>query len=133
MQPDNNLNVFRILFLIKGILTLVFSLFFVAYAAFGTVFMNMEEFSHHGSSPDFNPGYIFMIFGAIGFIICIVMGILQLMASKYIKELRKRDFIMVVAILGCLTGILGILLGIFTIIELQKPNVRALFEKSQIS
>jgi amino acid transporter len=133
MQPGNNLNVFRILFLIKGILTLVFSLFFVAYAAFGTVFMNMEEFSHHGSSPDFNPGYIFMIFGAIGFIICIVMGILQLMASKYIKELRKRDFIMVVAILGCLTGILGILLGIFTIIELQKPNVRALFEKSQIS
>jgi hypothetical protein len=133
MQPGNNLNVFRILFLIKGILTLVFSLFFVAYAAFGTVFMNMEEFSHHGISPDFNPGYIFMIFGAIGFIICIVMGILQLMASKYIKELRKRDFIMVVAILGCLTGILGILLGIFTIIELQKPNVRALFEKSQIS
>lgn len=129
MKPANNLHVFRILFLVKGILTLVFSLFFVVYAGFGTYFLNMEEFVE-AEDLEFNPGFIFIIIGAIGFILCIVLGVLQLFAAKYLKEVRKSDFIMVVAILGCLTGILGILLGIFTIIEIQKPHVKELFAKN---
>ncbi len=129
MQPTNNLHVFRILFLVKGILTLVFSLFFLVYAGFGSFFLNIEEFSD-SSEMEFNPGFIFIIIGGIGFFLCIVLGILQLIAAKYLKEIRKSDFIMVVAILGCLTGILGILLGIFTIIELQKPHVKELFGKT---
>lgn len=129
MEPSNNLNVFRILYLVKGILTLIFSLFFIGYAAFGAYFTSIPEFSDAENAPSFNPGIIFFIVGGIGFIICIAMGIIQLMASKYIKEIRRHDFIMVAAILSCLTGILGILLGIFTIIELQKPHVKKLFGK----
>lgn len=128
MQPNNNLHVFRTLYLVKGILTLAFALFFVAYGIFGAVFMASDEFSEAG----FNPGYIFIIIGVIGFIICIAMGISQLIAAKYFKEMRKHDYLMVVAILSCLTGILGILLGVFTIIELQKPHVKALFDKNMI-
>jgi len=58
------------------------------------------------------------------------MGILTLFASKYLKEIKNYNFIFVVAILNCLTGILGIVLGIFTIIELNKPDVKALFNKN---
>ncbi|XLS28642.1 hypothetical protein ACJD0Z_15755 [Flavobacteriaceae bacterium M23B6Z8] len=129
MEPSNNLNVFRILYLVKGILTLLFCLFFIGYAAFGLFFTSIPEFSEGDNAPPFNPGIIFLIVGGIGFLICLAMGILQLMASKYIKEVRKHDFVMVVAILSCLTGILGILLGVFTIIELQKPHVKKLFGK----
>jgi hypothetical protein len=78
----------------------------------------------------FNPAIIFFIIGGVGFVIASVMGVLTLLASKYINEVRNYNFIFVVAILNCLTGILGILLGIFTIIELNKPHVKAFFNKS---
>ena len=125
----NNLSTFRLLFLVKGILTLLFSLFFLAYAAMGTIFSKIPEFNDDPAMP-FNPGILFFIVGGIGFILTAVMGIITLMASKYIKETRKYDFIFVVSILNGVTGILGILLAVFTIIELMKPNVKALFGKT---
>lgn len=125
----HNLNIFKTLFLIKGILTLLLALFFIAYALFGGYIVNMAS---GGDFDDitFNPAIIFFIVGGVGFVIASVMGVLTLLASKYINEVRNYNFIYVIAILNCLTGILGILLGVFTIIELNKPHVKAFFNKS---
>ncbi|MEZ4858775.1 MAG: hypothetical protein R2781_08190 [Flavobacteriaceae bacterium] len=125
---SNNLGTFRILFIVKGILTFLLSLLFIAYAGFGWFFMNFTTLENE---PDvaFNPGIIFVIFGGIGLLFCIAFGILNLLVAKYLKETRHYQFIFVVAILNCITGVLGILLGVFTIIELQKPEIKALFEK----
>ncbi len=60
----------------------------------------------------------------------ISLGILNLLASKYIKETKNYNFIFAVAVVNCLTGILGILLGVFTLIELTKPEIKPLFNKS---
>lgn len=70
-----------------------------------------------------------MVIGCVGAFFALVFGILTLMASKYLKEASHYNFILVMAVLNCLTGVLGILLGVFTIIELNKPEVRALFNK----
>ncbi|WP_340199938.1 hypothetical protein [Ascidiimonas sp. W6] len=129
MQASNRLNVFRILFLVKGILTLVLSLFFIGYGAFGAYFASVDEFSKNGNELPFNPGYFFVIIGIVGFVVCIVMGILQLLASKYMKQLKKYEFVFVIAILTCLTGILGMFLGAFTISLLQMPQIKELFDK----
>ena len=126
----NNLNLFKTLFLIKGIITLLFSLFFVAYACMGGFIGHVFETTDPTDPIPFNPGIIFMVIGSIGFIISVTMGILTLVASKYLKEIKNYNFIFVVAILNCLTGILGIVLGVFTIIELNKPDVKELFNKS---
>jgi hypothetical protein len=67
--------------------------------------------------------------GSAGACIAFIFGILTLMVPKYLKETRNYNFILVVAVLNCLTGVLGILLGVFTIIELNKPEVRKLFDK----
>lgn len=128
-NSSNNLNLFQTLFLIKGIMTLLFSLLFIVYAFIGGFLGNIFEAPNDANPISFNPGIIFIIIGSIGFIISLVMGILTLLASKYLKEIKNYNFIFVVAVLNCLTGILGIVLCIFTIIELNKPLVKELFNK----
>ncbi len=130
-SPTNNLSTYKLLFLIKGILTLCFSLFFIFYAGFG-LFMgeliNSTDPNFHNEVP-FNPGYLFVIIGGVGFIFSIALGVIALIASKFIKEQRNYNFIFVAALLNALTGILGILLAVFTLIELSKPEIKELFGK----
>ncbi|HKK11366.1 MAG TPA: hypothetical protein VJ945_00935 [Flavobacteriaceae bacterium] len=123
----NNLKTFGILYLIKGILNLLFVLFFMAYAVFGLFLMNSDQF--RDDTIGFNPGTLLIGIGSVGACIAFIFGILTLMVPKYLKETRNYNFILVVAVLNCLTGVLGILLGVFTIIELNKPEVRKLFDK----
>lgn len=124
----NNLNLFRIFFLIKGILNLLFTLFFAAYALIGMFILNVN-IHNHDAELWFNPGAIFIVIGSVGAFFALVLGVLTLLAAKYLKDVSQYNFILVVAVLNCLTGILGILLGVFTIIELNKPEVKALFDK----
>ncbi|MEJ1222229.1 hypothetical protein [Sediminicola sp. 1XM1-17] len=130
-RTNNNLNTFSILYLVKGILTLSISLFFVFYVFIGFVIGNSDDWRYETDSLPINPAIIIIAIGAIGVIISIIMGILTLMASKYLRDTKNYNFIFVMAVINCLTGILGILLGIFTIIELMKPDVKQLFYTDQ--
>ncbi|MCG9972800.1 hypothetical protein [Christiangramia crocea] len=123
---NHNLNVFRVLFLIKGIFTLLISFFPLIYIFMGLFIFNNEWQNSH----EFGlTGLAFVLFGSVIFLFLLTLGVLTLLAGKYIGDRRKYDFIFVIAILNCFTGILGILLGIFTIIELNKPQVKQLFGK----
>lgn len=126
---NNNLNTFYTLHIVKGILTLCFSVFFILYAVMGVFFGAIIELDPTQQDAPFNPGIIFIIIGIIGTIISVTLGVLNLLASKYIKEKRNYNFIFAVAIVNCLTGMLGILLGVFTLIELNKPEIKHVFNK----
>ncbi len=131
--PHHNLDTFRILFIVKGILTLLLSLLALIYVFVGSfLFSNFHEFNTVDDQFPFpfNPGVFMAVFGGAGFVFLVTLGILTLFAAKYIKEQRQYNFIFVVAILNCFTGMLGILLGVFTIVELTKPHVKELFNKS---
>ncbi len=125
----NNLYSYKILFLIKGILTLCFSLFFLIYIGLGFFMHNLDEFQYQSSDFPFHPGNFLVIIGAIGFVLTIAVGVVTILASKYIKERKNYTFIFVISIINALTGILGILLAVFTLIELNKPDVKKLFEE----
>ncbi|HLT53115.1 MAG TPA: hypothetical protein VKZ97_04475 [Flavobacteriaceae bacterium] len=122
---------FRLFYLIKGFLNLLIALLCLGYGVFGLFFTDVFTDLEPETEMPFNPGYIFAIIGGIGFIISLAFTIITFMAAKYLKTPRKYNFIMVAAIVNCLTGILGILLGVFTIIELNKPEVKALFEENK--
>ncbi len=123
---DHNLRIFRILYIIKGILILLFAFLPVFYIFLGVfLFYNEgtpEAQSHFGS-------LLVICIGIMVFLFLLVLGILTLLTAKYLGETRNYDFIFVMAIINCLTGVLGILLGIFTILELNKPHVKRLFGK----
>jgi len=128
-NTPNNLSTFRILFLIKGILTLCFSLVFLIYAGIGAAFSKIPELTNNAESMPFNFSDIFLYIGGVGFVITVVLGILTIIAANYIEKQKNYTFIFVLALVNAITGVLGILLAIFTLIEISKPEVKALFEK----
>ncbi|EAQ48136.1 MULTISPECIES: hypothetical protein [Leeuwenhoekiella] len=124
----NNLNTYRILYIIKGIFNLLGAVFFIGYG----FFMNFifTEVNQNAETP-FDMSTFFGIICGIGFVMSLIFGIVTLLGAKYIGEARNYTFVLIVAILNCLTGILGILLGIFSIIEINKPHVKALFDQNK--
>ncbi|SDR66400.1 hypothetical protein [Christiangramia echinicola] len=125
-SEDHNLRIFKILYIIKGILTLVFSIIPLLYIFFGIYLFQFHDKHDDDSTIG---GAIVMTIGIVLFLFFVAMGILTLLTAKYLGEKRNYDFVFVMAIINCLTGILGIILGIFTIIELNKTNVKRLFGK----
>lgn len=128
-MEKNNLPTFRILYLVSGILSFVFSFIPLIYVGIGLFFGEIYN-EYPRTSRDampFNPGMFFVVFGLIFFVIIITMGILNLLVAKYIKETRNYNFVFAMAIVNCLGGILGILLGVFTLIEIHKPYAKELF------
>lgn len=132
MQQPNNLNLFKTLFLVYGIFLLVFSLFPLIYVFMGGVFFALPEFNEIDNELPFNPGIIFIVFGLIGFAILIALGIVAIKASKHIGNTTNYNFVLVASILICFTGLMGMLLGIFSIIEINKPEVKQLFPSKRI-
>ncbi len=125
MSANNNLHTFKILFIVKGILNLIFCLFPLLYIVLGGFL-----FANETDEQSQMAGMIFIGLGLFILFLGLVFGTLTILAGKYLGELKNYDFIFVMAIVNCLTGILGILLGVFTIIELTKPEVKRLFGKS---
>lgn len=124
----NNLNTFRILFIIKGIFNLLGALFFVGYGFFmNTIFAEMNQ----NPSTPFDVSTLFGVISGLGFFVCLIFGIVTLIAAKYVGEARNYTFVLIASIMNCLTGILGILLGIFTILEINKPHVKELFDQNK--
>lgn len=127
-STPNNLSTLSILHIVKGILTLAGSLFFIGYAIImSLVFHNIND----GELNDlpFNIGNLIFVIFFIFFIISLTCGILNLLAAKYMNNHKNYTFIMVVSGINCISGVLGIVLGVFTFIELGKPQVKELFGK----
>ena len=127
---EQNLNTFRILFLIKGILALLIVFLGIFYASLGSFVSGIarEEALQKGEQVPFDPAYIFIIIGGIISLLGLATSISALMASQRLNQKRGRTFIIVAAAINCLTGVLGVILCVFTIIELQKPEVKEVFE-----
>ncbi len=58
----------------------------------------------------------------------IVGGVLNLLAANNLRKRRSRMFCMVVAGLNCLQFPFGTVLGVFTLVTLNRDTVRAMFD-----
>jgi len=133
MRPgEKNLNTYRILFIVYGCLMFLGTFLGLIYASLGSFIGGIveDDMTRQGADLPINPATFIMAIGIGITIFTAVMGILGIMASVRIKQRRSRKFIIVVAAITCLSGLLGILLCIFTIIELQKPEVKAVFAEN---
>jgi hypothetical protein len=93
--------------------------------------MRNDALRHRQELP-FDPSSFFMTIGVVITIIAVLTGIPAIMASTRLNQKRGRTFIIVAAGINCLTGILGILLCIFTVIELNKPDVKEVFAANEL-
>lgn len=129
---SDNTSTFHVLHIVKAVLTFFVSLLFLIYAFMGTIFSNIPHFQNNPEIP-FNLSMLVSIIGIVGFIVVVILGVLNLLTARYIKEKRNYTFIFVMSIINCLSGILGILLGVFTIIEINKPHIKAQFDQKKVS
>jgi hypothetical protein len=85
--------------------------------------------SHSSNAPPAFLGVFFVVFGGILMLFVLTMAALNYYTGRCLTRREHRTFCFVIACLSCLSIPYGTILGIFTIIVLERPQVRALFER----
>lgn len=110
-----------------------FSCFPFIHIALGLMFIiTPETFDGPNPPPPFL-GWLFVIAGSLFVLAGWTLTILLIVAGRSLKGRKRRLFCLIVAGISCLFMPVGTVLGVFTIIVLCRPTVRALFEASKPS
>jgi hypothetical protein len=129
MEPKNNLDTIAVFHYVWGGLKIFASLFVLIYVVMG-IGMIWGGTSTGETELQFTGG-IFLIFGLVAFLMVVVLGILSFLCGYYLKQRKNRIFCMVMSGLACMSAPVGTVLGIFTILEIEKPEIKALFEANK--
>ncbi len=125
-QDAEHLKLLSIFYYVAAGLSLLALLGLLAQAVFMTLLF--RDFGPPGSSgapePFFGFFYVvFILFGAL----TAVVGTLQLMTANGLRTQRRYGLCFTVAVITCLSIPLGTVLGVFTIIVLNRPGAKMLF------
>ena len=129
MEPKNNLDTIAVFHYVWGGLKIFASLFVLIYVVMG-IGMIWGGTSTGETELQFTGG-IFLIFGLVAFLMVVVLGILSFLCGYYLKQRKNLIFCMVMSGLACMSALVGTVLGIFTILEIEKPEIKALFEANK--
>jgi hypothetical protein len=132
--PNADLNQLRLL----GIFHYVragLSVLFLGFLALHYTFMHFmihrfEEHRHAGDTSPFSPDDLFnaVRWAYVGVALFEVASVtMNLLAAGYLRSQRRRTFCFVTAGLNCFSLPLGTVLGVFTIIILNRPSVERLY------
>lgn len=116
----NNLSTLRGFYIVKAVFCFLATFFGLIFILIGA-----KEIA-----TDFSEGIKGITIGILFTLVAITLGVLYCYMAKFLSETKKYQFVYVMAIISCFGTVLGILLGVFTIIELNKPHVKALFLKN---
>jgi hypothetical protein len=133
---DEHLRLLTIGFYVSAAVTAFFSLIGLFYAAMGFFIgtvsnsaRNVAEGSQ-GAENAVAPQFIGALFGIIGlviFVVALAFAGAKVYAAVCLKRRRGRTFCLVVAAISCLEMPWGTLLGVFTIIVLERPTISRQF------
>ena len=134
-QDEDHLRLLAIFHYVWGGLTLAYSLFFGIYLALGLFALsNPAVFDGKGAQSD--PmgaqfmGTLFTAIGGAGMAFALVAGALTIYAGRSLARRERFNLCFVMACINCLSVPLGTVLGVFTLIVLNRPTVKALFDPS---
>ncbi|MCI0701449.1 MAG: hypothetical protein L0241_10245 [Planctomycetia bacterium] len=106
----------------------------IIYLVIGIVFAT-EGFPQPNGNENGGPPFPAEMFGWVFIGVAVAMMIFywslavgQFLAGSYLSQRKYRTFCLVMAGASCLSGLLGIALGVFTFIVLLRPSVREAFE-----
>lgn len=124
-QEIEHLRMLSIFHYIVGGITALFSLFPVIHLVIGLA-MVTGRLEH--SDPEARlVGWLFVAFAA-GFIVCgLTLAGYIAYAGRCLQQRRRYMLCLVVAALSCMMMPFGTVLGVFTLVTLTKPSVKALF------
>jgi hypothetical protein len=102
--------------------------FFIIHIIMGA-FMTGSPGSFHGSGgpPPRAVGFILMVMGSLAVLVGWTIAALIIFAGRSLARRKNYLFCMIVAGISCLFMPFGTVLGIFTMLVLQRPSVKEMF------
>jgi hypothetical protein len=127
-QDDEQLRLLAIFHYVVAGLAGLFSLFPLLHLAMGLfMIFDADNFTGKGGPPPAWFGW-FLVIIASGFILIgLTMAALILTAGRFLSRRKHHTFCLVVGAVECLFMPFGTVLGIFTIITLNRASVKQLF------
>lgn len=126
---NNNLRTLEILHYVYGGLTTLGALAVLVIFNVGGAILRSEAIA--AESGDAAPAIVGTVMGVVGWVIglCVLLlAVLNFISGRNLGRRKGRTLSMVVAGIDCLNLPFGTALGIFTIIELSKEDVKRLYE-----
>jgi len=128
-QDQSHLSLLRTFHYVVAALYFCGSLIPTIHITIGLVMIFSPESMGNGSSapPPAFMGWLFAILGFTAMIALASLAVCQLVVARSLGQYRRHIFCMVISGLNCMNMPIGTLLGVFTILVLSRPAVRALF------
>ena len=118
---------------IVGGITALFSCLPFMHVFMGLAIVSGKFFEDaNGSGPPPFFGWMFVIMGSVFIVLGWSMAVCIILAGRRLKQRRSRVFCMVVAGIECMFMPFGTVLGVFTLIALNKDSIKEIFAE-QIS
>ncbi len=131
-QDLEHLRLLKILTYVYAGITAVFSLIPLIHLGMGVAIVSgaipMGPGPSGGGPGPEMMGWLFIAIGGGIIVLGESMAIACVFAARSLGEQRRRVFCMVIAGLECVNMPLGTILGVFTLIVLVRPSVKALFD-----
>ena len=128
---NNNLEHVRLLAIFHYVLAGITALFACCPLIHVTVGIVMaffpEKFASHGQQPPAFMGWFFIVIGGMFILAGWALAVCILFAGKFLSRKIHYHYCLVIACIECAFAPFGVILGVFSIIILMRPSVKALF------
>jgi hypothetical protein len=125
---NEHLKLLSIFHYIKGGITALFACIPIIHVVLGLVFIIAPEvFGHGNNQPPAFVGLLLVMLGVFLILFGWTFAILALITGRCIARRKHYTFCLVVACVECLSVPFGTVLGVFTILVLNRRRVRELF------
>ncbi len=124
----NQLRLLSIFHYVLAGLGALFSLVPIVYIVMGVAMMSGAFDANGPKPPPPGLGWVMVAVGVIFMLMGFTYVVLVALAGRFLARMRHWTFCIVVAALSCVFFPFGTALGVFTIIVLAKPEVKAAFE-----
>ncbi|CAA6676450.1 MULTISPECIES: hypothetical protein [unclassified Lentimonas] len=134
---DSHLDSLAIAHYVLGGLMALFACLPLMHVAMGAIFVfGVGEFSQEmANQPNGGPppqwfGWLFIGIGLLFFALGQALSISVIVSGRFLKQRKNYMFSFVFACLACVAFPFGTILGVFTIIVLSRPSVKALYGRA---
>lgn len=128
-NEDQNLRILSIFHYVVAGLAALFSLLPIFHVVLGLM-MALGKLDDGSNPPPAVLGWLFAVFGAALMLAGFVFAACYFYAGRCLAHRRHYMYCLVMAGIGCMFMPFGTVLGVFTIVELQKEEVRRMFQTS---
>jgi hypothetical protein len=113
---------------IVGGITALFSCLPIIHVIIGLSMVSGKFFNEsNGIEPPPFIGWFFVILGAVFIVLGLSIAVCMIVAGEKLKKCKNRVFCMVVAGIECMFMPFGTVLGVFTLITLNKESIQEIF------